>query len=62
MPTPSSKDRPDLYDGYDCQEPRDPASARYWESAMPDHVKKAIAERHAKAGGSGDDVPDERPE
>lgn len=66
MPIPSPKDRPDLYDGYDCKEPRTPASDEYWNSVMPDHVKKAIAERRAKAAASGagssEGAPDERPE
>jgi len=45
MSIPSPKERPDLYDGYDCQEPSEPASQKYWDSVMPAHVKKAIAER-----------------
>ncbi|KGW22240.1 hypothetical protein [Burkholderia pseudomallei] len=62
MPIPGPEERPDLYDGYDCQAPRNPASARYWESVMPDWFKKEIAERRAKAASSGEDAPDERPE
>jgi hypothetical protein len=42
---PSPEERPDLYDSYDFQEPRNPASREYWNSVTPEHVKKAIAER-----------------
>lgn len=45
MPPP--EERPDLYDGYDCQGPERPASQAYWDSVMPEHVKKLIAERQA---------------
>jgi hypothetical protein len=48
MSIPTPQERPDLYDGYDFQEPRSPASQKYWDSVMPDHVKKAIAERANK--------------
>ena len=44
---PSPEERPDLYDGYDCQRPQRPASQVYWDSVMPEHVKKLIAERQA---------------
>lgn len=45
---PSPQERPDLYDGYDCQAPQSPASKEYWDSVRPDHIKKLIAERQAK--------------
>lgn len=48
MSIPSPKERPDLYDGYDCQEPSKPASQKYWDSVMPENVKKALAERANK--------------
>jgi hypothetical protein len=47
MPIPSHTERPDLYDGYDFQEPRNPASAAYWQRVMPEHVKRTITERQA---------------
>lgn len=46
---PSPKERPDLYDGYDLQDPRNPASEKYWSGVMPEHVQKAIAKRKSKA-------------
>lgn len=49
MTIPSPKERPDLYDGYDCQEPKNPASAEYWDGVMPDYLKKALAERAKKS-------------
>jgi hypothetical protein len=47
LPVPTHTERPDLYDDYDCQGPTNPASAAYWQSVMPDHVKRAIAEHQA---------------
>lgn len=46
---PSAKERPDLYDGYDFQDPRKPASEEYWKGVMPEHLRKAIAKRKSKA-------------
>lgn len=46
---PSPKERPELYDGYDCQDPRDPAPEKYWSGVMPEHLKQRIAKRNAKA-------------
>ena len=47
IPTP--KERPDLYDGYDCQGPRNPTPEKYWDRIMPEHVRQRIAKRKAKA-------------
>lgn len=52
VPTP--EERPDLYDYYDCQPPTNPASEEYWDSVMPDHVRKALEERKAKKAGASD--------
>lgn len=51
---PIPKDRPDLYDGYDCQDPRSPASDKYWSGVMPEHLKQRIAKRNAKAAPTKD--------
>lgn len=48
MTMPSPKERPDLYDSYDCQEPKNPASKKYWDSVMPEHLKKALEQRAAQ--------------
>jgi hypothetical protein len=48
MTIPTPKERPDLYDGYDFQDPRSPASEKYWDSVIPENVKKALAERANK--------------
>ncbi|UIF85151.1 hypothetical protein [Cupriavidus sp. UYPR2.512] len=47
-PIPSPKERPELYDYGDVPEDRK-LSAKYVARTMPEHVKKLIAERHAKA-------------
>lgn len=52
MSIPSPEERPDLYDGYDCQ-PRQ-LSDKYRESLRPDYIKKLIAERKAKKAGASD--------
>lgn len=44
MSTPTPQERPDLYDDYDCQE-RKPLSDAYLQSALPEHLQKALAER-----------------
>lgn len=41
---PSPEERPDLYDGYDCQEAK-PLSEAYFERTMPEAVKRALAAR-----------------
>lgn len=46
IPTP--KERPDLYDGYDFQDPRNGASEAYWKGVMPEHVRERIAKRKAQ--------------
>lgn len=46
---PSPKERPELYDGYDLQDPAKPASDKYWEGVMPEHLREAIAKRKSKA-------------
>lgn len=46
MSIPSPEERPDLYDGYDCQ-PRN-LSDKYRDSLRPDYIKKMLAERQAK--------------
>jgi hypothetical protein len=46
MPIPSHTERPDLYDGYDCQS-SSPNTIENMLKNMPDHVKMAIAERQA---------------
>jgi hypothetical protein len=42
-PIPSPKERPDLYDYYDCNEAKYPTAQR--ELITPEHVKVAIAKR-----------------
>jgi hypothetical protein len=42
IPTPEQ--RPDLYDGYDCQ-PRKPLSPEYLQQAVPEHLRAALAKR-----------------
>lgn len=46
MSIPSPEERPDLYDGYDCQ-PRN-LSDKYRDSLRPDYIKKMLVERQAK--------------
>lgn len=43
---PSPKERPDLYDDYDGRrDGQRPGEEEYWNNIMPDHVKKALADR-----------------
>ncbi len=51
MSVPSPKERPDLYDGYDCQ-PRN-LSDQYRDSLRPDYIKKMLAERKARKADGG---------
>ncbi|MDO3518145.1 hypothetical protein [Ralstonia pseudosolanacearum] len=59
MPIPSPEERPDLYDGYDFQEPKTPMSEAYWNRVMPEHLKKRIAERQTMKPAEA--VPTEAP-
>lgn len=45
---PSPEERPDLYDGYDCEKPSNPASDAYWKGVMSPALKKLMAERRKK--------------
>jgi hypothetical protein len=47
MSIPGPQERPDLYDGYDCQ-PRSQKTIENMQKNMPEHVKKALAERANK--------------
>jgi len=45
---PSPAERPDLYDGYDCNPSDFKMSKAYYDAVVPEHVKKALAERNIK--------------
>lgn len=45
---PSPEERPDLYDGYDCEKPSKPASDAYWNGIMSPALKKLTNERRKK--------------
>ena len=45
MPVPSPEERPDLYDGFDCDVRKfTPGEQAYWDSITPPHVRAGIAE------------------
>lgn len=42
---PTPEERPDLYDYYDCREVEWESSQAYLDAVLPEHVKKALADR-----------------